>query len=369
MWAGWNSQITEDKLPLQTVGYMKNLNLPPTRLDVVAKTLTISQQLAQECNDPIAVVHYDLPIAKPALQVQAEEKPKYDNIFICFGPFHIQLAYSGALGHILDGSGGPYILTENDVLAPGSLNGFISGKHFNRCKRLHPMLHFESFLTEHGPVPKSILESLQSLQDSPTAEVMDTIEKSQDYISFMEQYEDFSNDTRSGKHGTTAMYWMMYMDLVGIFLLFTRACRTNDLSLFIFCLEKMVPVFFAACRPNYAWWMVRYHLNLLNMDTTHPGVRQMLENGGLSIKRTMNTFARSPVDMTLEETINADAASRLTGISAFIGSINARKRWMITRSMRSSIISSLLQKAGLSKKEDTNQHTKSRETMTTSGKS
>jgi hypothetical protein len=97
MWAGWNSQITEDKLPPQAVGYMENFSLPPTRLDVVAKTLTVSQKLANECNECNAVVHYDLAIAKPAMQIQAEEKPTYDNVFICFGPFHIQLAYLGAL--------------------------------------------------------------------------------------------------------------------------------------------------------------------------------------------------------------------------------------------------------------------------------
>ena len=362
MWGGWNSQITEDSLPQQRIGYMENLSLPPTRLDVVAKTLALSQEVAKECNETHAVVHYDLAIAKPAMQIQAEEKPKFDNIFICFGPFHVQLAFFGALGYILDGSGGPYILTENDVLAPGSLNGFISGKHFNRCKQLHPLLscafgvlHFESFLAQHGDVPNALLDSLKELKESPTAQVMEILETSQEYITFMEQYEEFSNDTRSGKHGKTAMYWTMYIDLVELYLLFTRACHTNDLSLFIYCLGMMCPIFFAACRPNYARWMVRYHLNLLNMDITHPGVRQMLENGGLSIKRTAKSFARNPVDLTLEQTINADAASCLTGISAFSRSTDARKRWMITRSMRSSIVSHLLKEAGMAKQEDTSQ--------------
>ena len=42
MWAGWNSLITTDPLPVQKVLYMENLNLPPTRLDVVAETITAS---------------------------------------------------------------------------------------------------------------------------------------------------------------------------------------------------------------------------------------------------------------------------------------------------------------------------------------
>ena len=80
MWSGWNSQITEDKLPQQRVTYMDNLNLPPTRLDVIVETLKISQKVAIECGERYIVVHYDLAIAKPAMQIQFTESPKYDNV-------------------------------------------------------------------------------------------------------------------------------------------------------------------------------------------------------------------------------------------------------------------------------------------------
>ena len=132
MWAGWNSLITEDQLPPQKIAYMYNLNLPPTRLDVIAETLRISQRVAQECDEQYAVVHYDLAVAKPAMQIQQQQDPQYSNVFICFGPFHIEMAYFGVLGYFLDGSGGPEILTETEVLMPGSMNGFLKGKHYNR---------------------------------------------------------------------------------------------------------------------------------------------------------------------------------------------------------------------------------------------
>ena len=132
MWSGWNSLFTPDDLPLQTVAYMNSISLPPTRLDVIVETLKISQQVAIENQEPFVVVHYDLAVAKPAMQIQQAESPKFDNVFICFGPFHIEMAYFGALGHFLDGSGGSTVMTDADVLAHGSLNGFILGKHYNR---------------------------------------------------------------------------------------------------------------------------------------------------------------------------------------------------------------------------------------------
>ena len=72
--------------------YIENLNRLPIHLDV-AETLNIAQRVAEECDKPFIVVHYDPAIAKPALQLQATESPKYDNIVIAFGPFHITMTY------------------------------------------------------------------------------------------------------------------------------------------------------------------------------------------------------------------------------------------------------------------------------------
>ena len=93
---------------------------------------------------------------------------------------------------------------------------------------------------------------------------------------------------------------MWYVDIVHDFLTFDRACRTNDIDLSICGLSRICHLFFTTHRPNYARWMVRYCLNLQNMDTTHAGIRA--------------TFA---VDLTLEQTVNRDAASRQTGITPF----------------------------------------------------
>ena len=36
---------------------------------------------------------YDLAIAKLAMQIQAEEKPTFDKIFISLGSFHLEMAF------------------------------------------------------------------------------------------------------------------------------------------------------------------------------------------------------------------------------------------------------------------------------------
>jgi hypothetical protein len=139
------------------------------------------------------------------------------------------------------------------------------------------------------------VEALHNLQSYPSPEKMQELEKTRDYTSFMVEYESFCEDTRAGKHGTNAQFWINYIDMVDIYMLFSRAVRTNDVDLFIFMLGKMIDIFFAANRHNYARYMCLYYLRLLNMDTTHPGVRRQLEQGGLSVRLSSNSFTRQPV--------------------------------------------------------------------------
>ena len=177
MWTGWNALTKEDAIPVQKIQYMENITLSPTQLDVVAETLNISQKVVQECHEPYAVVTYDLVIVKLALQTQSQEAPRYDNVFICISAFHIALAYFGCLWKYWDVSGGPNILTESGVLAHGSLNGFLLEKHYNRCKRLHPLLatamqclHFDAFLG--GAEFDQVTTRIKEVNFSPVARVI-----------------------------------------------------------------------------------------------------------------------------------------------------------------------------------------------------
>ena len=52
-----------------------------------------------------------------------------------FGSFHIELSFFSSLGKFIEGSGGPYILSECDIAAMGSIILAVSmeGLHFERC--------------------------------------------------------------------------------------------------------------------------------------------------------------------------------------------------------------------------------------------
>ena len=75
-----------------------------------------------------------LAIAKPASQLQDTMQSKYDNVFVCFGAFHIMFCYLSAVGYLMDGSGAVHILMESGALTKGSLTAFLPGKHYNQAR-------------------------------------------------------------------------------------------------------------------------------------------------------------------------------------------------------------------------------------------
>lgn len=50
----------------------------------------------------------------------------------------------------------------------------------------------------------------------------------------------------------------------------------------------------------------------MKIDETHPGLREQFEKRSFGMKRTKKSFSKQPIDLTLEQTINADTANKLT---------------------------------------------------------
>ena len=66
-------------------------------------------------------------ITLKAYSIQALQTPTFDKLIILLGNFHHELAFFGAVGTFLADSGIEYLNTEANVLAEGSLDGFMNG--------------------------------------------------------------------------------------------------------------------------------------------------------------------------------------------------------------------------------------------------
>lgn len=174
----------------------------------------------------------------------------------------------------------------------------------------------------------------------------------------IKKYEEFSEETRNGIHGKTAQYWMGYVDMLHLYHEFSRSVRRGDLDLHIYCLQRITALFFTFNHQNYSRWLIVYHDKLLRLKDSHPHIYREFKDGCFSLKRTPKPFSRIPIDLTLEQTINADAACQRSGIISLTNSISARQRWAQSHSVRTSILSKLFEELGLTNKEDISEELK-----------
>ena len=97
--------------------------------------------------------------------------------------------YLSAVGKIVDRSGATYILTESGALTKGSINLFLSGKHYNQTWRMHVLLsagmrskHIDLFLKLQDISDRytHFVDILKNLRETPSPKRMEELEKTDD---------------------------------------------------------------------------------------------------------------------------------------------------------------------------------------------
>lgn len=164
----------------------------------------------------------------------------------------------------------------------------------------------------------------------------------------LEDYKKFREVTLQGGHRKTAQFYLQYTELVNLYLRFSRSIRCSNFELYLDSISEMCDYFFAFNLPNYSKWAAMYLNNLIKLKIENLPLIEEFREGAFGVRRTTSCLGRSPVDLTLEQTINVDAGNTLTGVSHFTNSISARQRWALSHSMRTKILSFVKTDIGLS---------------------
>ncbi|GFX70018.1 uncharacterized protein TNCV_340451 [Trichonephila clavipes] len=188
------------------------------------------------------------------------------------------------------------------------------------------MLHFDNFLDniEYNFLKDQVIDDLLHYQEVIDSHSSMPIELPNNVLSrVLSAYQKVVEETRQGEHGKTAKFYLIYIQLVNYYITLSRSIRMGDFEMFKYVIPKITNLFFAVNQPNYARWCVKYLGNLNKVDETHPGLKNDFMNGCFGIKRTDKPFSSIPIDLTLEQTINAEAARCLSGIAHFTNSLAA----------------------------------------------
>lgn len=144
----------------------------------------------------------------------------------------------------------------------------------------------------------------------------------------LQKYKDFFQPVLEGGLGSTARFWAIYIFMINRLHREIQKCvKTNDVNGYIEIFPTLLAVYFALNRPNYARWGTLF---LQTLESANPRLRELLDNGAFSIRRRRKSYSRSPVDLSLEQTVNHDSASRMKGIVSFRNSESAMRRWSLS---------------------------------------
>lgn len=166
------------------------------------------------------------------------------------------MALFKAIGKFIDKCGLTHMMVESELLASGSVNGFINGQHFNRCKRLHPLvaLGLRTLLFEELVKREEITitpDVIGIIKPFLVNKLSDNIIADADLDNLLIKYLEHEEEVLDGKFDKTAQFYAMYINFVHYYLTFIRSIRTGDFQLYKEIIPKLSNCFFVFNQPNY----------------------------------------------------------------------------------------------------------------------
>jgi len=102
----------------------------------------------EEKKMPFAIIVGDHPVYVLMLELKSENEELFSEILPFMGPFHIQMSFIYTIYKRFKGSGISDVLVAAGVIADGSVDQALRGKHFNRAVR-YLRLFYETLVIMH----------------------------------------------------------------------------------------------------------------------------------------------------------------------------------------------------------------------------
>ena len=227
---------------------------------------------------------------------------EFAKVLVHLGDFHCFMELFSVIGKVVRGSGFEEAVYQAGLCTSGGINGVLSGKHYNRSwfvnERFAEAVE-RLFCEIYVDKPSEELE--KSLKDVATAADCKEVTTGAAFTRYEEHYEHKKEQCRQGNYGKTAQFWMNYVEMVNTLHKLHFSVNINDFALRLHCWEELVSLCFATNKQNYARYGSYYCLQLRNLDLTHPGAREELEENGLSVCRNQLNIRQS-IDGAGEQT-------------------------------------------------------------------
>ena len=184
---------------------------------------------------------------------------EFNDVLIHLGDFHAMMEFFSIIGKIIQGSGFENIVYQAGLCTSGSINGVLTGKHYNRCWVVHESFAegLERLFCESQGL--TCPDDLQSLLDGAnTGKACEHLTSQEAFKVFERLHEEKRNQCLQGNFGKTAQFWMMYLQLIERQHKLHLSINLNDFHLRLHCWNEIVSLCFATNKQNYARYGAYY---------------------------------------------------------------------------------------------------------------
>ena len=318
-WSGFMQRYVSGNHPGQSdVNFLPIINLNPSDESCIYSTLLFVIHQAQQLNIETPCITFDQPLFIKAFEIS---QSKNLHIVVRLGGFHLLMSFLGGIATIMDGSG----LREamEMIYAPHTVNHMLDGKAYARAVRCH-------FLIE-ASLKHTLIEQMNSSLDQYKISTQDLKEIEALYNKVIngqgEELKETTTDqketlkklsvliaeykTSLSESSRTAKLWLQYLSYIGLIKDFIYAERVGDWSLHLLTVKRMLNLFAASGRVNYAKCARLYLQSMGELPEKHPWLHQcFLEKGYHTIRRSDRYWAGLWSDLIIEQVLMRTLKSR-----------------------------------------------------------
>ena len=132
-------------------------------------------------------------------------------------------------------------------------------------------------------------------------QIIDNVIETIPFTDYEQRYESLKSCCLRGEFGKTPQFWMTCQKAIDRHHKFHFSINTNDFDLRLKCWKDSLPLCFATNKQNYARYSTYCITQLENIDLTHPGAKEELQETWLSVSRNQFNICQS-IDGAGEQT-------------------------------------------------------------------
>ena len=217
----------------------------------------------------------DAGAAAKFYQVLWNNESEFKNVLIHLGDLHGFMEFFGMIGKMVTSSGFEDTIYQADMCTTGSVNGVLSGKHYNNAWIVHESFAEavdRLFCRKYVNATKSLDAKVKKIKELSPEKVKPILE-SKDMKAYYKTYEKAKGECLKGEYGKTPHFWMGYVKAVERLHILHYAINTNNFNLRLRMWDEAIQGCFSMNKVNYARFGTYYVMQLQNLDQMHPGAK------------------------------------------------------------------------------------------------